>query len=309
MHRVPEGQCARWGARRNWATITTGVIRACRGTRPVDALRPNRQPQKPRPKPPQNAMCLGSCSRSPEGWPRWPIAACGRHARFRLNDRPSAGLHGGPSASCGYAPVIQVQGSLARVDRLIKHHFRQNPHGHLPPSLPLPPYAWSLGCLGWMRAAPLACRPTCALHSVSIWLLHLARRPAKLPGVGPDLSQWVLWAPSRPTTVPPKPRARCVDIARDLLPMQSGDSAVARLAHPTNTRSGRRRHYSQGTSIPPTAGCCKAHGCPMTEFLCSLEALALRPAHPPPPLHVRAISTRRLSPSPAPSGMPHRRAG
>lgn len=30
------------------ATYTAGVIRACRGTRPGDALRPNRQPQKPR---------------------------------------------------------------------------------------------------------------------------------------------------------------------------------------------------------------------------------------------------------------------
>lgn len=234
---------------------TTRVIRACRGTRPVDALRPNRQPQKPRPKPPQNAMCLGSCSRSPDGWPGWPIAACGRHARFRLNDRPSAGLHGGPSASCGYAPVIQVQGSLARVDRLINHHFRQIPHGaplHLLYLSSLSTLTLSLSVcpegpgLGWMRAAPLACRPPCALHFVSIWLLHLACRPAKLPGVGPDHSQWVLWAPSRPTTVPRENGARCVDFDRELLPMQSGDSAVARLAHPTGTRSGRRRHYSQG---------------------------------------------------------------
>lgn len=153
---------------RELGDYTAGVIRACRGTRPGDALRPNRQPQKPRPKPPQNAMCLGSCSRSPDGWPGWPIAACARHARFRLNDRPQAGLHGGPSASCGYAPVIQVQGSPARVDRLINHHFRQNPHGAH--SLPLPlclsasaPLALALG-MDASRSTSLACRPPCALH-------------------------------------------------------------------------------------------------------------------------------------------------
>lgn len=153
VDRMPRRPMCALGGRRNWATIQPGVIRACRGTRPGDALRPNRQPQKPRPKPPQNAMCLGSCSRSPDGWPGWPIAACARHARFRLHDRPSAGLHGGPSASCGYAPVIRVQGSPARVDRLINHHFRQNPHG-----APLLPVCLCLSASGpwpWDGCEPL----------------------------------------------------------------------------------------------------------------------------------------------------------
>lgn len=168
------GQCVHWEGE-GMGDYTTGVIRACRGTRPVDALRPNRQPQKPRPKPPQNAMCLGSCSRSPDGWPGWPIAACGRHARFRLNDRPSAGLHGGPSASCGYAPVIQVQGSLARVDRLINHHFRQIPHGHLYTPLYHPALSLSLSALrAWAgmdasrsTSLPAALRVTFCFHLAS----------------------------------------------------------------------------------------------------------------------------------------------
>lgn len=44
---VVAGQCARWEGE-GIGDYTAGVIRACRGTRPGDALRPNRQPQKPR---------------------------------------------------------------------------------------------------------------------------------------------------------------------------------------------------------------------------------------------------------------------
>lgn len=180
VDRMLADQCARWGGE-GMGDYTTGVIRPCRGTRPGDALRPNRQPQKPRTKPPQNAMCLGSCSRSPDGWPGWPIAACARHARFRLNDRPAAGLHGGPSASCGYAPAVQVQGSPARVDRLINHHFRQNPHGLLSP-LRLSPSALGMDA-SRSTSLPAALRVT----FVSIWLLHLALALPNFRELGPTI--------------------------------------------------------------------------------------------------------------------------
>lgn len=181
------------------------------------------------------AMCLGSCSRFPDGWPAWPIAACGRHARFRLNDRPSAGLHGGPSASCGYAPVIQAQGSLARVGRLINHHFRQNPHGHL-----------FLFALGWMRAAPLACRPPCALHLFSIWFLHLALALPNFRELAPTIPDGYYGLHPDPRQCRGKTAHVALTSAVDLLPMQSGDSAVAGSPFPTDTRSGRQRYDSQG---------------------------------------------------------------
>lgn len=307
----PANVCA--GRAKELGDYKTGVIRACRGTRPGDALRPNRQPQKPRPKPSHSAMCLGSCSRSPDGWPGWPIAACARHARFRLNDRPSAGLHGGPSASCGYAPVIKAPGLTCKgrpADQPpLSPESAWAPPTSLSASASASASAPALGLgLGMdaSRSTSLACRPPCALHFVSIWLLHLARRPAKLPGVGPDHSQCVSWAPSRPTTVPQESSARCIDIARELLPMQSGDSAVARLAHPTDTRSGRRRHYSQGPRYSQRKAAAGRMAAQWRRS-CALEQVALRAVLPTPPVSGQippVVCHHR-----PPPGMPHRLAG
>lgn len=113
--------------------------------------------------------------------------------------------------------------------------------------------------------------------------------PNGYDGIHPD--------PRLPTTVPQINGARCVDFhhfaparccpSARLPTCTAVTSAVAELAHAAIQQAlglDAGVIIARDLDTPPTAGCCRAHGCPMTEVLCALGALlALRRSCPPTP--------------------------